>query len=447
MNDRSLATPRSLSRRTLLKQGAGLGLGAIALGALPAILQACGGSATSTSVTGPIALSVLSNQPPDPAPPGAAQFSLDALKAWQTENNASVAYEAIPYTQMHDKLATAFASGNPPWDVAYMSGWVPEFSKNLADLGSMLPKDLIADLPKSSFKTVTWNNQIQGVVFTLSLMTLFYNTAMFEKAGLKTPPKTWDELLGYTRELTGGGQYGWVNNYGTPEGIGGTANIFMAYLQQAGGTMWDASGMPVFGDDAGVQATQFLVDLWDAGTEPGSIAYVGIADTTNVFTAGKAAMMMNWPFMWKPASDPATSSISGSLASAVLPAGPAGTASIDGTDAWTLVKASKNPDAAASLIEFYLSPDVQKQQLLQTGWLPIRMSALADPEVQKAAPNAGVVLEQASFPYDSFVTPDYIEVTAALGVEVQKAIRKEKTPAQAMKDATDQVTAIVKART
>jgi multiple sugar transport system substrate-binding protein len=446
MEDRNLATPRSLSRRTLLKQGAGIGLGALALGALPAILQACGGSATSSSVTGPITLSVLSNQPPDPAPPGPAQFAMEQFKAWQTANNASVNYEAIPYTQMHDKLATAFASGNPPWDVAYMSGWVPEFSKNLADLGPMLSPELKNDLPPSSFKTVTWDGKVQGVVFTLSLMTLFYNTAMFEAKGIKTPPKTWDELLGYTKELTGDGKWGWVNNYGTPEGIGGTANIFMAYLQQAGGTMWDASGMPVFGNDAGVQATQYLVDLWDAGTEPGSISYVGIADTTNVFTAGKAAMMMNWPFMWKPASDPASSSIAGSLASAVLPAGPAGTASIDGTDAWTVVKASKNPESAAKLIEFYLSPDVQKQQLLQTGWLPIRMSSLQDAEVQKAAPNAGVVLEQAKSPYDSFVTPDYIEVTAAMGVEIQKAIRKEKTAAQAMKDATDQVTAIVKAR-
>jgi multiple sugar transport system substrate-binding protein len=371
---------------------------------------------------------------------------MDALKAWQTANNASVSYEAIPYTQMHDKLATAFASGNPPWDVAYMSGWAPEFSKNLANLGSMLSSELKADLPKSSFKTVTWDGQEQGVVFTLSLMTLFYNTDHFAKAGLKEPPKTWDELLGYTKELTRDGRYGWVNNYGTPEGIGGTANIFMAYLQQAGGTMWDASGKPVFGSDAGVQATQFLMDLWDAGTEPGSISYVGISDTTNVFTAGKASMMMNWPFMWKPASDPASSSIAGSLASAVLPAGSAGTASIDGTDAWTLVKASKNPDQAVRLIEFYLSPEVQKQQVLQTGWLPIRLSTLADAEVQKAAPNAGVVLEQAKGPYDSFVTPDYIEVTQAMGVEIQKAIRKEKTAAQAMKDATDQVTAIVKTR-
>ena len=70
MDDRNLATPRSLSRRSLLKRSAGLGLGALAIGALPAFLEACAGSATSTAVTGPATLKVLSNQPPDPAPPG-----------------------------------------------------------------------------------------------------------------------------------------------------------------------------------------------------------------------------------------------------------------------------------------------------------------------------------------------------------------------------------------
>ena len=50
---------------------------------------------------------------------------------------------------------------------------------------------------------------------------------------------------------------------------------------------------------------------------------------------------------------------------------------------------------------------------------------LADPEVQTSAPNAAVVLEQATHPYDSFVTPDYNEVTVALGTEIQKALARQ----------------------
>ena len=61
---------------------------------------------------------------------------------------------------------------------------------------------------------------------------------------------------------------------------------------------------PAFNSDAGVAGLQMMIDLMPY-TDPGSISYVGINDATNVMTAGKASMMMNWPFMWKPAQDPA----------------------------------------------------------------------------------------------------------------------------------------------
>jgi len=157
-------------------------------------------------------------------------------------------------------------------------------------------------------------------------------------------------------------------------------------------------------------------------------------------------MMMNWPFMWVPANDPESSKIVGKVGTAILPAGPAGSASIDGTDAYTIAKLSKNQDLARELIEFYLDKEVQKRQVLDTGWLPIRLSVLNDPEVQAAAPNAASILEQAKYPYDSYVTPDYNEVTTAIGVEIQKALAGSMTAAEAIKSASDLVTEIVKKR-
>jgi multiple sugar transport system substrate-binding protein len=89
---------------------------------------------------------------------------------------------------------------------------------------------------------------------------------------------------------------------------------------------------------------------------------------------------------------------------------------------------------------------VQTRQVLDTGWLPIRLSVLEDPDVQKGAPNAAVVLEQAQHPYDSFVTPDYNEVTQAIGTEIQRALQGDKTVEEALQDASDRVTEIVNQR-
>ena len=301
-------------------------------------------------------------------------------------------------------------------------------------------------MPASSFETVTWGGKSYGTVFTLSLLTLFYNKEHFAAAGLSEPPKDWDDLKRYTKELARDGRHGFVLNYGDPAGVGGTASYWMVYLQQAGGKMYGEDGRPVFNDAPGVDALQLMVDLFNNGTDPGSISYVGINDATNVMLSGRASMMMNWPFTWKSAQDPATSQIAGKLGAAVLPAGPAGTASIDGTDAFSIAASSPHPDLARKLIEFYLSPAVQKQQALETGWLPIRVSVLEDKEVQQALPIASVVLKQARSPYNSFITPDYTQITQAIGTQVQQALQGNKTPKQAIADAADEVTDIVNQR-
>jgi multiple sugar transport system substrate-binding protein len=83
---------------------------------------------------------------------------------------------------------------------------------------------------------------------------------------------------------------------------------------------------------------------------------------------------------------------------------------------------------------------------MDTGWLPIRLSVLNDPEVQAKSANAATVLEQSQRPYDSFVTPDYNEVTQALGTEIQKALAGQQDAATTLQTASDLVTAIVKRR-
>ena len=424
----------TINRRQLLRSAAAVSAFAMS----PALLsRAAFAQDVELSVFGPLA--------PDPAPPGAAKFSEAAFADWQAANGARVAYDLVAWPELHDKMATTFASGEHFWDVVYMSGWVPEFSNFLTPFAANLPQELIDDLPKSSFSTVTWDGEASGVVFTLSLLTLFYNSEMLAQAGFDAPPKTWEELKAAAEASTRDGKYGWVMNYGEPAGIGGTASYWMCFLQQAGGKLYDADGAPAFNGEAGVVALQMMMDLMPY-TDPGSISYVGINDATNVMTAGRAAMMMNWPFMWNPANDPTTSKILGKVGGALLPAGPAGTASIDGTDAWTITKTSKNPELAQKLIEFYLSSEIQKRQAIDTGWLPIRLSTLADPEVQQALPNASVVLEQATHPYQSYVTPDYNEVTVALGTEINKALAGRSTAKEAMAEASDLVSAIVKTR-
>jgi len=362
------------------------------------------------------------------------------------DRDTRVTYNAVRWPDLRDEIASEFDAENGGPDVVYMSGWIPDFFESLAPLVPDLPTDLLSDLPASARNGVSWNGNLYGVPYTSSLLTLFYNVAVFEEIGLPGPPTTWDELKTYARELTfGDDRYGWVMNYGAPYGVGGVASHWMAFLQQAGGTMYGPDGFPVFNDEPGIEALQCLIDLLPS-TVPESLSMIGIIDATTAFKQGRAAMMFNWPFMWRDAQDPVTSDLPGKLGTAILPAGPVGMASIDGADAWSISALSGDPDAALELIRFYLDPDVQKRQALETGWLPARASVLADPEVQAAIPHAAVVLDQSQYPYSSFLTPDYDAVTQAIGEEIQRALAGEKSAAQALHDASDAVRVIFEER-
>jgi multiple sugar transport system substrate-binding protein len=431
----------ALSRRTFTRGAVGLGLG---LAGLPAFLSACG-----TGSSGAGTLGVLAPAAPDPTPVGVADFGSAAeagFAKWQTDHDIKVAYDALPWPQLHDRIATTFASGSAGPDVLYMGGWIPEFSDHLVNLTDMVPASVTGDMPPSALEGTTWDGQNKGLVFTNSVLSLYYNTAHLKEAGLSGPPATWQQFKDYATALTKNDRYGFVLNYGDPVGIGGTASYWMVFLQQAGGTMYGADGTPAFNTPEGVDALQFMIDLQKAGTDPASISYVGINDAAGVFLSGKASMMWNWPLTWQQAQKPDQSSIVGNVGCAVLPAGPAGTASLDGGDAWSVATTAQNKDLAAQLVEFYLSPEQQKAQVLQTGWLPILNSVMADPEVQKAAPNAAAVLEQRKSPCNSFITPDYTEVTQAIGSEIQAALQGNKTAAQAISDSDKSVRAIVAKR-
>lgn len=425
-----------LSRRTVLNGAAALGLGL---------------AATRTGVRDARAdvpyLTVLCPLPPDPTPPGVSEYALEAFADWQRGFRTPVYYEGAAWSRLYEKLVATFEQEIGLHDLYYMCGWIPEFRDHLLPLDGLLLDSLVDDLPPSSWNAVTWNAasgsaQRLGAVSTLSLLTLFYNHAHFEAAGIGAPPTNWDELKRIAAELTRDGRFGWASNYGVASGIGSSASNWMALLQQAGGTMYDADGAVAFDDAPAVDALQLLIDLlpW---TAPGSLVHASVVEATVEFKTGRASMMMNWPFMWQGLSGDASSAVQYRLGSAILPAGPAGTASIDGADSWSVALASKAPELSVDLLHFFLDREVQVQQALETGWLPIRRSALLDEKVQAAFPHAAVLFEQSNHPYNSFITTDYVAITGAISAEIQRALNGLQTAAEAIGRAADQVRAIV----
>lgn len=375
-------------------------------------------------------LSVLSPQGPDPIPPGVSNFGVDLLTAWQTEHDTGVDYDVRPSFELAQAATDAFSSGTFVHDLFYNWATIPEVASNLVALDSRLSTELTADLARSQAVSVSWQGTQYGVVSTLSPLLLFYNRSLLDQNGISAPPATWDDLKALVSVFSGDVRNGLMMPFAAAAGIGGVASIWMAFLQQAGGRMYDDAGEPVFDDAAGVDALQLLIDLMPM-TAPESMNLVGYADVAARLTAANVAMTFSFPAFWDVLNNGAPAG-DGVIVPAVMPKGPENNATISGVDAWTIAAASPNQDLAAQLIDFYLSSDVQKRQAIDTGWLPARLSVLGDAEVQAANPVAAVVLEQVKSPFDSFVTPNYLAITDAIGREIQKALRGEQSGAQAL---------------
>jgi len=112
--------------------------------------------------------------------------------------NVEIDAQAIPDTDMRQKLLTAAAGGETP-DLARMDiVQVPEF----AELGALAAvDDLIPDFAAYAERfypgplaTNTFQGKHYGIPLDTNTRVIFYNIALFEEAGIAAPPTTFEEF-------------------------------------------------------------------------------------------------------------------------------------------------------------------------------------------------------------------------------------------------------------
>lgn len=422
--------PSRLSRRTVLSAASAAGLAAgLAAGPAP-VGRPLGEEPPRENV------SVLTATVPDPVPPGADTYYEALVRAWERRNGARILTESAAVQTIGAKLQLNFQAGRHVYDVVYSAGWLPTIAPNLYRLEELTPRTIRDDLEPSSFNAVRWGGSEYGVPYSANLVILYVNRALLAAAGIAVPPATWDELLAAARELTRDGVSGLALPFGQLQGIGSLTSHWIILLQQAGGRLLDNRGQPAFVDGAGVDALQLLVDLAPT-LDPFALGDRHVNDVIVSFMQGRAAMMMTWSSAYPLLTDPRISAVAGEVGMSTLPAGPAGSASIDAADAWAIAGRTWVVEKAMSLVELYLDPRAQRQLCLTTGALPVRLTVLEDSAVVEAAPQAAVVREQMRSPYDNFLTPNYAVVTSVIGAEIAAAMRGSKTPGAALRDAAD----------
>lgn len=212
--------------------------------------------------------------------------ALDALVAeFEAENEIDVRVTYVPKDAFNTKLNSSIAVGRNP-DVSYLDQpLTPRFAGDgiLLDITDRLEAGLGADaFAPAAMETNVVDGRVYGVPLSMTTVALYYNTAL-----VQTPPTTWDEWLQSAEDV-------YVpNTTAAFEGIGGGgwgAWLFPAFVHSGGGTMISpADRSATFGDEAGIEAATFLLELQQYSDQ-------AVRQSENAFGNGLVAYKVSGPW-------------------------------------------------------------------------------------------------------------------------------------------------------
>ena len=198
------------TRRDILR-----GTGALAAGVASSALFAPGPAPLLAARQEPVRLNLWKA----PHNPDDQRFWTERLAGYGEEHDGvTVEYRITPWETWQETYTSAFAGDSPP-DVSYVvDSFFPKFADagTLVDLGSLEGVDLSTWEPL--FDPTTWqrgtrDGKVYGLPFLQSGISLVWNKKLFSEAGLdpETPPKTWEELREFAKQLTkaDGSQWGY----------------------------------------------------------------------------------------------------------------------------------------------------------------------------------------------------------------------------------------------
>lgn len=301
------------------------------------------------------------------------------IKEFQAKNpNIEVKQVTFPYEQFNEKVAATVSAGRGPDVLNLYYGWLPKY----VDSGYLqpLPEDVFpASTLEKEFYPLVRAAQMDGKYYAIPTavrtLGLLYNQELFAAAGIKEPPKTWDELVDQAKKLTrrdGSGKLEQVGFYFNTNGQG--HNWFREVLvRQVGGQPLSADNKKVlWNSPEAKKAFTWWVELQTVH-KVGEIGFM--TDDVTAFKAGKAAMDVDGSFRLGNLKD-----VKFELASAPLPVGPNGkpyTMASFWANGLTKKATGARREAGIKFLQFLTSPEVMERWTKEVGELPARPEVAA----------------------------------------------------------------------
>lgn len=345
---------------------------AIGLAAGCALLAACSSSANSGSsaTSGTTTLSFWARSDD-------SAFITTMVKDFNsTHSNVKLDLTVVPTNSFVQKFTTAVASGNGP-DVASINLIDLPFYASvgaLTDITSMAHSlSYFNDLSPAHLQLATNQGRLYALPFSGDASALYYNTALFKRAGISSPPTTWAQILTDAKKINalGPGYYGFYF-----PGLCPGCDGFTMYPE-----IWASGGQVLSGAGTSHQTAtlttsppvkallSFYHQMWADGLIPPSAKTSDVSTWLTPFESNKVGMEAIGSFAV--ATLKQDKSLQFNLS--YLPGEDGGYSSYAGGDEIAIPKGTKNLAAAEEVLKWATSTTAQ-EDIARLGVVPTRVS-------------------------------------------------------------------------
>ena len=246
------------------------------------------------------------------------------LGRFTSQSGLSATFNPFPSNEYHTKMVASFTSGTN-FDVVYVRD---SFLAEWASAGWIVPitglpgvDDYMADLPQGIIEQMTFEGEVYGLPYYSGNSVFVYNQRLLKKAGINSPPKTWDEL---TKQASTLKQKGVVKNP-IVIGLAANENSILRNLEIIsagfGGKFFNDKLEPVFHQkNSGVKkALAWIADGISKGIINRASISQGDGEIDKFMRSGTAAFTIVTDYEMKVLNDPKKSDEAGNIKNALVP--------------------------------------------------------------------------------------------------------------------------------
>lgn len=333
-----------------------------------------------------------------------------------------------------------FQAENPS-DLIYMDViWVSEFADKgwLMNLSDRISAQELAEFVESDVVAGRYNSGLYRIPFRSDIGLLYYRKDLLEQAGYQ-PPQTFQQLLKISQALQKQDATKWGYLWQGRE-YEGLSAMFVEVLHGYGGFWINPATREVgLNQPEAIAAVRFVVQTIEEKISPAEVISYSEDESLAEFQQGNAVFLRGWPYMWAVANAK-NSPIRGKVGiqPMKLQAGKGRGGGCNGSWGLGIAKTSKHPKEAWKAIAYLTSTRTQRRFILETGHVPSRKMLFSNPKIvdkYRHFQQLSQVVEQSVLRPP---VPEYAQASEILQHYLNEALRKQRSPEEAMKAAAAQ---------